>query len=155
MAPIDIVEVEAEVARNQGSRDPRQGGARARGGGGDLLRTVILDPEARDFWVVRLPPPDTPPLGPRLIDDTVHTAIERGMDVDRLRKQIENIETNARFFANRPLPDVNLFVDYSVVSRGGRRFLRGPGFPRPVIGERNDAFGGTSSATTFHPGRSD
>ncbi len=140
MAPIDIVEAEAEVARNQEAVILAEAQlARAE----DVLRTLILDPEAPDFWAVRLLPTDTPLLGPRRIDvdEAIRAAIERRTDIDQLRKQIENSDTNARFFANQRLPDLNLFVDYSVAGLGGRRFLRGPGFPGPVIGEQNYAFG--------------
>ena len=140
MAPIDIVEAEAEVARNQEAVILAEAQlARAE----DVLRTLILDPAAPDFWAVRLLPTDTPLLGPRRIDvdEAIRAAIERRTDIDQLRKQIENSDTNARFFANQRLPDLNLFVDYSVAGLGGRRFLRGPGFPGPVIGEQNYAFG--------------
>ena len=140
MAPIDIVEAEAEVARNQEAVILAEAQfALAE----DLLRALILDPAAPDFWVVRLQPTDTPLVGPRPIDvdEAIRTAIERRTDIDQLRKQIENTDTNARFFANQRLPDLNLFVDYSVAGLGGRRFLRGPGFPGPVIGEQNYAFG--------------
>ena len=140
MAPIDIVEAEAEVARNQESVILAEAQlARAE----DVLRTLILDPAAPDFWVVRLQPTDPPLLGPRPIDvdEAIRTAIARRTDIDQLRKQIENTDTNARFFANQRMPDVNLFVDYSVAGLGGRRFLRGPEFPGPVIGEQNYAFG--------------
>ena len=140
MAPIDIVEAEAEVARNQEAVILAEAQlARAE----DVLRTLILDPAAPDFWAVRLLPTDAPLLGPRRIDvdEAIRAAIERRTDIDQLRKQIENSDTNARFFANQRLPDLNLFVDYSVAGLGGRRFLRGPGFPGPVIGEQNYAFG--------------
>ena len=140
MAPIDIVEAEAEVARNKEAVILAEADiARAE----DLLRTLILDPAALDFWAVRLQPTDAPLLSARRIDvdAAIRTAIERRTDVDQLRKQIVNTDTNARFFANQRLPDVNLYVDYSLAGLGGRRFVRGPGFPGPVIGEQNYAFG--------------
>lgn len=140
MAPIDIVEAEAEVARNQEAvilAEAQIASAE------DVLRTLVLDPAAPDFWAVRLQPTDAPLPGPRRIDvdQAIRTAIERRTDIDQLRKQIDNTDTNARFFANQRLPDVNLHVDYSVAGLGGRRFLRGPGFPGPVIGQQNYAFG--------------
>ena len=140
MAPIDIVEAEAEVARNQEAvivAEAQIAGAE------DLLRTLVLDPAAPDFWSVRLRPTDAPRLAARRIDvdAAVRAAMERRTDIDQLRKQIDNTDTNARFFANQRLPDVNLHVDYSVAGLGGRRFVRGPGFPGPVIGEQNYAFG--------------
>ena len=140
MAPIDIVEAQAEVARNQEAvivAEAQIAGAE------DLLRTLILDPAAPDFWSVRLRPTDAPRLAARRIDvdAAVRAAMERRTDIDQLRKQIDNTDTNARFFANQRLPDVNLHVDYSVAGLGGRRFVRGPGFPGPVIGEQNYAFG--------------
>ena len=140
MAPIDIVEAQAEVARNEEAVILAEAEiARAE----DLLRTLILDPAAPDFWAVRLQPTDAPLLTAYRIDvgEAIRTAIERRTDIDQLRRQIENTDTNARYFANQRLPDVNLHVDYSVAGLGGRRFLRGPGFPGPVIGQQNYAFG--------------
>ena len=140
MAPIDIVEAQAEVARNQEAVILAEAQiARAE----DLLRTLILDPAAPDFWAVRLQPTDAPLLAARRIDvdEAIRTAIERRTDIDQLRKQIDNTDTNARYFANQRLPDVNLHVDYSVAGLGGRRFLRGPGFPGPIIGQQNYALG--------------
>ena len=140
MAPIDIVEAEAEVARNREAVILAEADI---GRAEDRLRTLVLDPAAPDFWTVRLQPTDTPLLAaPRIdVDEAIRTAIERRTDVEQLRKQIENTDTNARYFANQRLPDVSLHVDYSVAGLGGRRFLRGPGFPGPVIGQQDHAFG--------------
>ena len=140
MAPIDIVEAEAEVARNQEAVILAEADiARAE----DLLRTLVLDPAAPDFWTARLQPTDAPLITARPIgvDAAIRAALERRTDLDQLRKDIENTDTNVRFFANQRLPDVNLRVDYSLAGLGGRRFVRGPGFPGPVIAEQEYAFG--------------
>ena len=88
MAPIDIVEAEAEVARNHEAVILAEAQlARAE----DLLRTLILDPAAPDFWVVHLQPTDAPLIAARRldVDEATRTAIERRTDIDQLRKQIE------------------------------------------------------------------
>lgn len=54
------------------------------------------------------------------VDEVIRNAIERHTDIDPLRKQIENTDTNARLLANRRLPDLSLYVDYAVaVSAAG------------------------------------
>ena len=138
MEPIDIVEAEAEVARNQeavilAEAQLARGGpaAHARPGAGGAR---LLD---------RAPPADGP-AAPRArpidVDEAIRTAIERRTDVDQLR-QADREQRYQRPVLRQRLPDRNLFVDYSVAGLGGRRFLREPGFPGPVIGEQNYAFG--------------
>ena len=140
MAPIDIVEAEAEVARNQETVIRAEADiARAE----DLLRMLVLDPGSPRFWSVRLQPTDTPLLATQRIDvdAAVRAALDRRTDIDQLRKQIENSDTNVHYFTNQRLPDVDLHVDYAVAGLGGQRFIRGPGFPGPVIGRQDYAFG--------------
>ena len=140
MAPIDILEAEAEVARNEEAVILAEAQiARAE----DLLRTLILDPAAPDFWSIRLQPTDAPLLtaGQIDVDEAIRTAIDRRTDVDQLRKEFDNTDTNVRYFTNQRLPDVDLHVDYGLSALGGRRFVRGPGFPGPVIGQQDYPLG--------------
>jgi outer membrane protein TolC len=46
-----------------------------------------------------------------------------------------------RYFRNQTLPDVTATIDYGVTGLGGTQFLRGPGFPGPVIGQSERRFG--------------
>ena len=140
MAPIDILEAEAEVARNEESvivAETRIEQAE------DRLRTLILDPATPDFWNVRIEPIDTPLLQARPIDveAAIRNALDRRTDRDQLRRQIRNTDTNIEYYSNQRLPDVNVEVNYSLTGVGGTRLIRGVGFPGPIIGREETSFG--------------
>ena len=134
MAPVDIVEAEAEVARNQETVILAEAQlARAE----DVLRALILDPAAPDFWAVCLQPTDPPRVGLRPIDvdETIPTAIERRADIDQLRADREHRH-------ERPVlrePAHARQSTYSSTTRSPTSAVGGsaadPGSPEPVIGE--------------------
>jgi outer membrane protein TolC len=140
MAPIDIVEAESEVARNEEAVIVAEAGVdRAE----DRLRTLILDPDDLDFWAVQLQPSDSPVLQAREIDvdAAIRNALDSRADLDTQDKTIENTDTNIRYFRNQRLPDVNLELSYALSGLGGTRLVRGDGFPGPIIGEEQTSFG--------------
>jgi outer membrane protein TolC len=78
MAPIDIIEAEAEVAnREQGVIVAESQVAQSE----DNLRTLIFDPSAPDFWTIRLELTDRPEYQtPKIdIDAAIKNALERGL----------------------------------------------------------------------------
>ena len=139
MAPIDIVEAEAEVARNEEAVIIAETAIEQ---GEDVLRTLILDPAAPDFWSVRIEPTDEPLLRARQIDvdEAIRTALDRRTDLDQLRAQMTNTDVNIAYFSNQRLPDVDLQVDYALTGLGGTEFIRGLGFPGPIVGQEERAF---------------
>ena len=144
MAPIDIVEAESEVARNEETVIVAEAGVdRAE----DLLRTLIFDPDAPDFWSIRIQPSDSPVLQAREIDvdAAILTALDNRTDLHTLDRNIENTDTNIRYYRDQRLPDVNLEVSYALSGLGGTRLVRGDGFPGPIIGEEQTSFGSVLS----------
>ncbi len=140
MAPIDIVEAESEVARNDEAVILAEAGvARAE----DQLRTLILDPDAPDFWSTRIKPSDSPVLQAQAVDvdAAVRHALDTRTDLDTQDKTIETTDTNIRYYRNQRLPDVNLQVNYALSGLGGTRLVRGDGFPGPIIGQEQTSFG--------------
>ena len=140
MAPIDIVEAESEVARNDEAVILAEAGvARAE----DQLRTLILDPDAPDFWSTRIQPSDSPVLQAQAVDvdAAVRHALDTRTDLDTQDKTIETTDTNIRYYRNQRLPDVNLQVNYALSGLGGTRLVRGDGFPGPIIGQEQTSFG--------------
>jgi outer membrane protein TolC len=140
MAPIDIVEAEAEVARNDESVIVAEAGIdRAE----DQLRALILDPSTPDFWTTRLEPTDAPDvqLRPMDIDAAVRTALGQRTDLREARATLEASDINIRYFRNQTLPDINLQADYGITGLGGTRLIRGEGFPGAVIGSDARSFG--------------
>ena len=140
MAPLDIVEAESEVARNEEAVIIAEADLdRAE----DQLRTLIFDPDVPDFWSIRIQPSDEPILRARTIDidAAVKNAQDNRTDLDTLDKDIENTDTNIRYFRNQRLPDVNLQVDYALSGIGGTELLRGQGFLGPITGTEQTSFG--------------
>ncbi len=140
MAPIDIVEAEAEVARRE---EAVIVGETAIALAEDQLRALILDPAAPDFWNVELEPTDGPPADMQTVDINmaVRNALDKRTDLRQGRKTLETSEINIRYFRNQTLPDLNAQVDYGLSGLGGTELVRGDGFPGPVIGTVDRGFG--------------
>ena len=140
MAPIDVVEAESEVARNEevvilAAADVDRAE--------DQLRTLIFDPDVPGFWSIRIQPSDAPTLEPRAIDvdAAIRNAQTNRTDLDTLDRNIQNTDTNIRSYRNQRLPDVNLEVNYSLSGIGGTEFLREQGFLGPITGTQQTSFG--------------
>lgn len=141
MASIDIVEAEAEVARNEESVIiADQAIKRAQ----DQLRVLILGPDRPDFWSVALEPAEAPELRPQAIDvdAAVRNALEARTDLLTARTTLDNTRLSQRFYHNQRLPAVDLALTYGVVGLGGTQYVFGQGgFPPPIVGEAQRGFG--------------
>lgn len=141
MAPIDIVEAEAEVARNEENVIVAEAAIKS---AEDQLRTLILDPGTPQFWTMRLDPIDPPQMEttPIDVDAAVGNALSKRVDLQRAKLSLQNVETNLSYYRNQTLPQVNLQVNYGATGLGGTQFEREPGFPPgDVIREVNRSFG--------------
>jgi outer membrane protein TolC len=139
MAPIDIVEAEAEVARNEEAVIIAEATITQ---AEDQLRALIFDPSMPDFWAMTLDPIDAPRIDPVAIDidATIRAALDKRTDLRRAKENLENVGENLRFYRNQTMPQVNLQADYGTTGVGGTQFERSPGFPGPVIGEISRSF---------------
>jgi outer membrane protein len=118
MAPIDIVQAQAEVASNQ------QGVIIADAAittAQDNLRTLVLDPSAPDFWTVTFDPTDAPAFNVQAIDveAAVRNALDKRADLLAAKNSLDQSTTNLKFYANQIKPDVNANVAYNPVGVGG------------------------------------
>jgi len=144
MAPIDIVEAEAEVAQREESVILAEAAIeRAE----DNLRALIFDPASPDFWTLRVEPTALPPYQPVAVDvdSAVKAALDRRTDLRSTRKSIEANDVSIRFFRNQTMPDVNAQLDYGLSGLGGTQFTRdtgpfGPG-TGDVIGQTQRSYG--------------
>ena len=75
------------------------------------------------------------------VDPAVRNALDRRTDLQQTRKNLEATDINIRYFQNQTLPDVTASFDYGLTGLGGTQFLRGEGFPGPVIGQTQRSFG--------------
>jgi len=140
LAPIDIIEADAEVARNEEAVIVAEANIKT---AEDVLRALVLSPERPDFWQLRIEPTEDPVLQPRTIDvdAAVSNALANRTDLIETRKQLEQVDINVRYFSNQKMPDLNVLASYNAIGLGGTEFLFGEGgFPPPVIGSANRPF---------------
>ena len=138
--PIDAVEAQAEVALReeavivaQAQIDTSQ----------DALRALVFNPSAPDFWTTRIEPTDQPSFQPVTVDvdAAVRSALQMRTDLQQARRSLESNDIGVRYFQNQLLPDVTASFDYGLTGLGGTQFLRGSGFPGPIVGENQRRFG--------------
>jgi outer membrane protein TolC len=71
----------------------------------------------------------------------VRNALDRRTDLRQSRKTLEANDVTIQFMRNQVLPDVRASVDYGVSGLGGSQFVRGDGFPGPIVGTTTRGFG--------------
>lgn len=143
MAPIDIVEAEAEVARQEEAVIIRQGQIEA---AEDILRTMILNPSQPDFWTTRLEPSDQPTLTeqPVDVDGAIRNALTNRTDLVELRKQLESVDLDIKYNQSQKLPAIDLTAAYGLTGVGGTQYRYGPdpgdGTPPIIVGQSQRSF---------------
>jgi outer membrane protein TolC len=118
MAPIDIVQAQAEVASNEQGVIVAEAAIKT---AQDNLRALILDPSTPDFWNVTFEPTDAPSFEAQAIDvdAAVRNALDKRSDLLSAKNSIEQSDINIRYFKNQILPDVNANVRYISRATGG------------------------------------
>lgn len=146
LAPIDVIEAEAEVAAVGESviqAEARISTAQ------DRLKALVMNPSQADFWTVRLEPAEAPTLTPYTIDveAAVQNAIANRTDIARLRKLNENVDVNLRYAQNQRLPALDLQANYNLIGRAGTQFEfdSTKPFPYPITGQRERSLGSAFS----------
>jgi outer membrane protein TolC len=133
MAPIDVVQAEAEVARNE---EAAIVAAAQIDQAEDALRQLLYDPKDPDFWTADLELADAPQLPSTQADvdveGAVKNALEKRTDLLQLRKQLEVSQINIDLARDQSRPQVNAVVNYGLNALGGVQRVRDP----------NDPFGG-------------
>lgn len=140
LAPIDIIEAQAEVSSVEEAvitAEARISTAQ------DRLRALVLNPSQADFWTVKFEPAEAPTLTPVAIDvdSAVRNALANRTDISRLRKQLENVDVNLRFAENQRLPGLDLQANYNLIGRAGTQFQYGEGFPPQLLSQSQRSFG--------------
>jgi outer membrane protein TolC len=121
MAPIDIVEAQSEVARNEESVIVAEA---AIDEAQDRLRALIFDPSSADFWTVAIEPTDAAPFQQQAIDPeaAVRRALDTRSDLQEAKKGLERDDINIKYLRNQVLPDFNANATYGLVGIGGTRY---------------------------------
>jgi outer membrane protein len=140
MAPIDIIEAEAEVARNEESVIVAEAQiTRAE----DVLRQLVFDPKVPDFWAMRFELTDPPVFRAQQVDldSAVKNALERRTDLVNMRKNLEASDVNIRYFKNQTLPDLNVQAGYGLTGQGGTSYNFSDTFPPVPISVVDTGYG--------------
>ena len=118
LAPIDIIEAEAEVASNEEAVINAEARIKTVE---DRLRYLVLNPSQPDFWTVQLEPTDAPALTPIAIDveGAITNALANRTDIARLKKQLDNVDVGVSFAENQRMPGLDVVANYNVIGYGG------------------------------------
>ena len=132
LAPIDIIEAEAEVASNEEAVINAEARIKSVE---DRLRYLILNPSQPDFWTMRIEPTDAPSMTAIAIDvdAAIANALAQRTDIARLKKQLDNIDVGIKFAQNQKMPGLDLTANYNVIGVAGTQLEFGQGFPPPVL----------------------
>ena len=161
MAPIDIVEAQSEVARNDESVIVAEAAIKS---AEDRLRTLIFDPAAPDFWTLTIEPSDDAPFQVQVIDPdaAVRHALDVRTDIRQAKNSLEQNDIGIRYLKNQLMPDINANIVYRGTGTGGSRYqtdigaaLEGRPPARLLVQERGydtvigDVFGASFPTWTF------
>src|SRR6185436_15824463 len=118
MAPLDIVQAEAEVATREEAVIVAEAAIERQQ---DVVRALVYSPATPDFWTARIEPVDTPTFTPTTVDTdgAVKNALSQRTDLVVARKNLESNDINIKYFDNQSMPDLNASVNYGAQAIGG------------------------------------
>ena len=124
LAPIDIVQAQAEVASNEQGVIVADANIKT---AQDTLRALIMDPGSPDFWNVEFDPTDAPSFAeqPIDVDAAVRNALDKRSDIRGAKNSLDQSDINMKYYRNQTLPDVNAQVVYGSQGVAGTQFQRG------------------------------
>ena len=134
MAPLDVVQAEAEVAtRQQALTQAETTAATAE----LVLKRLIVNGTDDPMWRASINPIDRPTFNsePIEVEGAVRRALDRRTDLAQARKTIDSNDLTLRFMRNQTLPGLDLTAAYGTQGLGGTQFIRqGSGLGSSVIG---------------------
>lgn len=139
MAPIDVVEAEAEVARRHESVIAAEAGVRS---AEDQLRTIILDAKEPDYWTTHFSLTDEPVFAAQTleVEAVVRTALEKRTDLQQSRRNLEVTRETIKYQRNQTLPDLSAKIGYGLTGQGGTKINFGSGFPPPILDSKEEGW---------------
>jgi outer membrane protein len=123
MAPIDIVQAEAEAATRRQTLVAAQAARRT----AELaLKRLIVSGTNDPLWAAELNPVDEPSFAsaPIDVDAATRRALAERTDVEQARRTIESNQVTLRYLHNQMLPAVDLVASYGLQGIGGVQALR-------------------------------
>jgi len=118
LAPIDIVQAQAEVASNEERVIVAEALIKR---AQDNLRALILDPAVADFFTTTFEPSDAAPFQEQAIDidGAVRNALDKRADLRSAKNSVERSDIDIRYLRNQILPDINAQAAYITRGVGG------------------------------------
>jgi len=134
MAPIDIVQAQAEVASNESGVIVAEAAIKQ---AQDRLRSLILDPGTPNFWTLEFDPTDPAPFTEQAVDvdGAVRNALDKRTDLRSAKNSLAQSDVTIRYFRNQIMPDVNAQVNYIASGLGGTPVPPDP--TRAILGGNN------------------
>ena len=123
MAPIDVLQAEAEVATREETLILAEDQIRQTE---DVLKALIRDPEAPGFWDDEILPGDEPTVEDYEVEATeaIRVALQRRPELRSRRVQLDTNEYEVRYFRNQTLPQVDLVGLVQLTGIGGTELVR-------------------------------
>jgi outer membrane protein len=118
LAPIDIVQAQAEVASNEERVILAEAAIKR---AQDNLRSLILDPAAPDFWTTTFQPTDAAPFQEQGVDmdAAVRNALDKRSDLRAAKNSLQRSDVDIRYLRNQIMPDVSANAAYITRGVGG------------------------------------
>ena len=148
IAPIDVVQSQAEAASRQQAVVQAQGVVRA----DELaLKRLIVSGTEDPMWRATLVPVDRPTFSatPIDVDAALKTAMTERTDLDAARKALEGNDVTLRFLRNQKLPEVDVVGMYQTQGLGGTEFVR-PGLGSTTVEQIIPGGYGDALSTLFN-----
>ncbi len=123
MAPIDVVQAEAEAATRRQTLAQAQANMLT----AELaLKRLLVDGTDDPIWRATLAPTDRPDFERQTVDieTAVRTALDNRTDIHQARRQIQVNDINLSQLGNQTLPALDLNVTYGLAGLGGPQFVR-------------------------------
>jgi outer membrane protein len=133
LAPIDIVQAQAEAATNRQTL----ASAEAQLQTAELtLKQYLVSGTEDPLWRQELRPIDLPSLepAPTDIEGAVRNALSKRTDLMNARRTIDSTDVNLRYFRNQSLPSIDLITRYGAQGIGGPRLDRPGGIGSAPVG---------------------
>jgi outer membrane protein TolC len=134
MAPLDVVQAEAEVA----TRRQAVAQAEATWRTSELaLKRLIVDGTDDPLWRASITPTDQPTFAPEPLDveGAVRKALDARTDLGQARRTVQSNDVTMQYLRNQTLPAVDLQASYGAAGLGGTQFIRqGSGLGSTIIG---------------------
>ena len=123
LAPIDVVQAEAEVANRQQAIAQVEAQSKT---AELLLKRLIVSGTDDPRWRARLNPVDRPVFQPGPIDleAALGAALDKRLDLAQSRRTLLANDVNLRYLGNQRLPAADINASYGLQGIGGPRFVR-------------------------------